>query len=124
MSFENSLITKHGSNVCSTGCTSKDLKKKNFTCPSKVCDKWLADIKAQSATSQFSLENTTASLWPGNPWQIAQYYMGPGQDSANIDPSKTDPGGVLQLTINCKLFHPLIDIDKVKKVIARPVILA
>ena len=119
VSFHTSLTTKHGSHVCSAGCTSKDLKKRTFACRSNVCHKWLADIKAESATSQFSLDNTTVSLWPVHPWQVAQYYMGPGQDPANKAPSKTDPGGVLQLIINCRLFHPLIDIDKVKKVISR-----
>ena len=124
VAFHNDLKTKIGSHVCSAGCTSEYIKKrkqkkKTFTCTSGICDIWLADIEAQRATSQFSLDNTTVSLWPVHPWQVAQYYMGPGQDPANVNPRSTDPGGVLQLTINCKRFHPLIDIDKAKKVIAR-----
>ena len=122
-SFKKKLDKNHGSNVCSAGCTSNDLKKKSFTCPSNVCNKWLAEIKAQSATSQFSLDNTTVSLWPVHHWQVAQCFMGPGQDPGNKDPHNTGPGGILQLTINCKLFQPLINIGKVEKVMARLVIL-
>ncbi|KAI0238313.1 hypothetical protein LSAT2_011015 [Lamellibrachia satsuma] len=47
---------------------------------------------------------------------IAQYYMGPGQNATNTSPSQTDPGGKLQLAINCKQFHPFINIDKIKAV--------
>ena len=117
-SFHTSLKTRIGSSVCGTGCTNEDIKKKKkkFTCGSNVCDKWLAAIKAQLATGEYSLDNTTVALWPVHPWQIAQYYMGPGQDATNTVPSNTDPSGMLQLVINCKQFHQLINIDKIKAV--------
>ena len=117
-SFHTSLKTSIGSSVCTAGCTNADIKKKKkkFTCRSNVCDKWLAVIEAERATGQYSVDNTTVALWPVNPWQIAQYYMGPGQDATNTSPSQTDPGGKLQLAINCKRFHPLINIDKIKVV--------
>ena len=122
VSFHTTLTTNIGGNVCHPGCTSDDLKKKNFKCPHNICHKWLADIKAESATPQFSLNNTTVRLWPVKPWQIAKCYMGPGQDATNSDPLQTDPIGKLQLIINCKIFHPkppfiYIDVDKVKEVI-------
>jgi len=125
-SFHTTLTTSIGGNVCHAGCTSDDLKKKKFTCPRNICHTWLAGIKAQSATRQFSLENTTVRLWPVEPWQIAKCYMGPGQDATNSDPLQTDPGGKLQLIINCKRFHPpqsyltpfiYINVNKVKEVI-------
>ena len=75
VAFHNDLKTKIGSHVCSAGCTSEDIKKqrqnkkkKAFTCTSGICDMWLADIEAQRATAQFSLDNTTVSLWPVHPW--------------------------------------------------------
>ena len=113
------LLKKYG--VCSSGCTNQDIKDKKHC---RVCINWLADIKGQKVTKQFSLKNTTATLWPQHPWQIAQCYMAEGQDDANTDPHKTDPGGILQLVINCDLFrwHPplipslFIDRDNVKKV--------
>ena len=114
-SFHNSLKTSIGSSVCSAVCSNADIKKKKkaFTCGSNVCDKWLAAIEAQQATGQYSVDNTTVALWPVHPWQIAQYYMGPGQDATNTSPSQTDSGGKLQLAINCKQFHQLINIDKI-----------
>ncbi|KAI0207310.1 hypothetical protein LSAT2_008034 [Lamellibrachia satsuma] len=117
-SFHTSLKTSIGSSVCSAGCTNEDIKKKKkkFTCGSNVCDKWLAGIEAQQATRQYLVDNTTVALWPVHPWQIAQYYMGPGQNATNTSPSQTDPGGKLQLAINCKQFHPFINIDKIKAV--------
>ncbi|KAI0219788.1 NACHT, LRR and PYD domains-containing protein 1b allele 2 [Lamellibrachia satsuma] len=117
-SFHTSLKTSIGSSVCSAGCTNVDIKKKKkkFTCRSNVCDKWLAAIEAQQATRQYSVDNTTVALWPVHPWQIAQYYMGPGQGATNTSPSQTDPGGILQLAVNCQKFHPLINTTKVKEV--------
>jgi len=126
VSLHNSLKTRFGGNVCAR-CTSDDLKKTGFTCPNNICHNWLAGIKAESATSQFCWKNTTVSLWPQHPWQIAQCLMGAGQDPSNTNPNKTDPGGKLHLVINCGRFHPppvvllpsrnYIDIEKVKEVI-------
>ena len=127
VSLHNSLKTRIGGNVCHAGCIADDLKRKGFICPSNVCHHWLAGIKRESATSQFCWKNTTVSMWPEHPWQIAQCLMGLGQDPANKDPKKTDPGGKLHLIINCGRFHPpqpyhpppiYIDIAKVEKVIA------
>ena len=118
-SFHTSLKTSIGSSVCSAGCTNVDIKmmkKKKFTCGSNVCDKWLAAVEAQQASRQCSLDNTTVALWPVHPWQIAQYYMGPGQGVTNTSPTQTDPGGILQLAINCKKFRPFINTTKVKEV--------
>ena len=118
-SFHTSLKTSIGSSVCSAGCTNADIKmmkKKKFTCGSNVCDKWLAAIEAQQATRQYSVHNTTVALWPVHPWQIAQYYMGPGQDATNTSPTQTDPGGILQVTVNCQKFQSLISTTKVKEV--------
>ena len=126
VSFHNSLKTSIGGNTCSVGCTSDDLKKKRFTCPDNICHNWLAGIIAQSEPSRLYWKNSTVSLWPVHPWQIAQCYMSRGQNPANKDPSMSDLGGILQLIINCKRFHQpeldTIDIDKVKKVIAQFVI--
>ena len=113
-SFHTSLKTSIGSSVCSAGCTNEDIKKENFTCGSNVCDKWLAAIEAQ-ATGEYSVDNTTVALWPVDPWSVAQYYMGPGHET-NTNQFQTNPSGMLQLVINCKQFHPLINIDKVKEV--------
>ena len=119
-SFHNSLLntTNIGSAVCSTGCTSANIKNNAITCQSNVCDKWLAAILPQLATRQHSWFNTTVAQWPVAPWQIGQIFMGPGQDPTNTDPLKTDPAGILQLAINCKEFHHRINTDKVKKVMS------
>ena len=127
VSFHNTLKTSIGGSVCHFGCTSDDLKKKGFSCPNNICHKWLAGIEAEKATPQFSLDNTTVSLWPVEPWQIAKCYMASGQDAGNSDPHKTDLGDKLQLIINCKRFHPpqpyltpfiYIGVDKMNEVIA------
>ena len=119
VSLHTSLKTRIGSNVICPGCTIADLKKKNFTCPNNVCHQWFAGIKAQSATQQLCWKNSTVSLWPDHPWQLAQCHMGVGRDPLNTIPSITDIEGMLQLTTNCMHFHSLIDIDKVTEVIAR-----
>ena len=115
-SFHNSLKTSIGSTVCSTGCTNADIKKNKISCRSNVCDRWLSAIVPELATSQYSWRNTTVDQWPVAAWQVGKIFMGPGQDAANTNPPKTDPAGILQLVINCLQFHPLINVDKVKKV--------
>ena len=115
-SFHNSLTTSIGSNVCHAGCITAGIKKKKITCGSNVCDKWLAAIVPELATRQYSWDNTTVAQWPVDPWQIGKIFMGPGQDATNTNPFQTDPAGILQLTINCRKFHQLINTDKVKKV--------
>lgn len=116
-SFHNSLKISIGSNVCSSGCTSRDIKKKSITCGSNVCNRWLSGIVPELATSQFSWHNTTVDQWPVAPWQIGKIFMGAGQDETNTNPLKTDPAGILQLTINCKQFDQhFTNKDKVKKV--------
>ena len=115
-SFHKSLKTSIGSNVCGTGCTNADIKKMKITCRSNVCDKWLSAIVPELATSQYSWRNTTVSQWPVAPWQVANIFMGPGQDPTNTNPFKTDPAEILQLAINCKQFHHLINTVQVRKV--------
>ena len=119
VSLHTSLKTSIGSSVTCPGCTIDDLKKRNFTCPNNVCHQWFAGIKAQSAEQKFCWKNSKVSWWPDHPWQIAQCHMGLGRDDGNTNPLQTDPEGILQLIINCKHFHSLIDIDKVKEVITR-----
>ena len=122
VSLHTSLKTSIGSIVTCPGCTIADLKKTTFTCPNNVCHHWFAGIKAQSATQQFCWKNSTVSMWPVHPWQIAQCHMGLGRDAANTNSRKTDTEGMVQLIMNCMPFHSLIDIDKVKEVITRFVI--
>ena len=101
-----------GDKTCGAGCDSKDICIKTKLCP----DKWMAAIVPEIHTPQRTWKNSITNEWPSEPWQLAKIFMGPGQDPLNVDPQKTDALGLLQLMINCRKFHSLLDTDKAKEV--------
>ena len=72
-----------------------------------VCTKrqhgWKKDILKQlNPPATPCMNNVKVEMWETNYWELAKVFMGPGQDTTTA-PSVTDPKGLLQLVINCKL---------------------
>ena len=68
--------------------------------------RWKKEIPLQLTTKQPMLpcwSNMRENMMEANYWETAKVFMSPGQDT-RTGPSDTDPIGLLQLVINCKLF--------------------
>ena len=76
----------------------------------------MRSIANEFATRQFCWENTNIDDWPVDYWQLAKVYMSEGKAKSCNTPQSTDPAGILQVMINCKLFGPLLDVNYVKAV--------
>ncbi|KAI0234989.1 hypothetical protein LSAT2_014618, partial [Lamellibrachia satsuma] len=118
--WHNTQKDKLGNTTCNAGCVAKHIRPKkkswSISCGDNVCNKWLEAIAPQLHTHQCGWENSIVNEWPKECWQVAKVFMGPGQDPSNVDPHKTDALGLLQLMINCKLFHSHLDTQKATKV--------
>ncbi|KAI0237227.1 hypothetical protein LSAT2_012302 [Lamellibrachia satsuma] len=64
--------------------------------------------------------NTDKSKWETDAWEIAKFFMGPGQEAFRAGAVDTDPIGLLQLVLNCQLFTSCISnrqsFDDVKEI--------
>ena len=79
----------------------------------KVCAKrrgeWKKDVISQLTPRTVPCWiNTDKSKWETDAWEIAKFFMGPGQEAFRAGAVDTDPIGLLQLVLNCQLFTSCI----------------
>ena len=120
--FHQSLLRQHGNSVCTrVGILKRIAYDRNSNrwrvdCPCAVCEPWMRCIANELATPDICWENARVDDWPVDAWQLAKPFMGAGKAATCNTPHTTDPGGVLDVMINCKIFHHLLDIHKVEAV--------
>jgi len=77
--------------------------------PCTVCSDrrqvWKKDVLSQlAAQARPCWKNTDMAKYEADPWEIAKLCMGRGDDEGRTSAVTTDPIGLLQLVLNCRLF--------------------
>ena len=81
--------------------------------PCTVCSDrrqvWKKEVLSQlTPHSRPCWKNTDVARCEADPWEIAKVYMGRGDDESRTSAATTDPVGLLQLVLNCRLFDDYV----------------
>ena len=83
--------------------------------PCTVCSDrrqvWKKDVLSQlAAQARPCWKNTDMAKYEADPWEIAKLCMGRGDDEGRTSAVTTDPIGLLQLVLNCRLFDNYVSV--------------
>ncbi|XP_053391604.1 uncharacterized protein LOC128554347, partial [Mercenaria mercenaria] len=74
-------------------------------CPKKICHNFVNKIKYAHRFRDPSFENTAATKWCSNPWEVAKCFMPPDGYKNVTNAAETDFDGLIGVIINYKAFQ-------------------
>ncbi|KAH3780522.1 hypothetical protein DPMN_158338 [Dreissena polymorpha] len=107
--FHQHIYSQVTSNLKSQSYTCNSCNTENLLrhqqCPIMICDKVFQEIiKEHRYNKKCSWNNTSATLWQTNHWEIAKCYIQTGGYAEKISIQDTDFNGVVSFMLNCKRF--------------------